>query len=86
MVKPRQFSKQYHEEGRRKDNKGIKGRKYSFMELKSGKLYRRVGKYADEIYRVMFGNLYVKDKYKDWQPLKKDYIPKGKVFYIAVNP
>ena len=56
------------------------------MELKGGKIYRRLGKYADEIYRVMFGNLYVKDKYKDWQPLPKTAIPKGRVFFIAVNP
>ena len=86
MNKPRRFNKEFHEETRRKDNKGVKGKKYSFMELKKGKLYRRVGKYADEVYRIMFGNLYVKDKFKDWRPLQKEYIPKGKVFYIARNP
>ena len=86
MIKPRKFNKEFHEETRRKDFRGMKGRKYSFMELKNGKMYRRVGKYADEIYRTVFGNLYVKDKFKDWMPMNKNYIPKGKVFFEAKSP
>lgn len=86
MVKPRKFNKEFHEESRRKDFKGMKGKKYNFMELKKEKLYRRLGKYADEVYKVIFGNLYVKDKFKDWQPMKKEFIPQGKVFFEAKSP